>query len=399
MPLCLTVKQLNLYVRSLIEGDSKLAFINVSGEISNFKNHYASGHIYFSLKDSDAVIKCVMFKSNAQKLKADISDGMAVVCTGRVSVYEKDGQYQMYVENIVPSGEGDLYLKFSEIKTKLERKGLFDSTHKKAIPKFPKSIAVITSESGAALQDILNIICRRYPLCEIVLCPATVQGYDAPASIIDALKRVYKLNNIDLIILGRGGGSAEDLWAFNDENLAETVYSSPIPIISAVGHETDFTICDFVADMRAPTPSAAAELAVPDIGELMLNINDKKLRIKNITEMYLNIAYTRLNNIIEKSCLKYPDEFIDENLRYLDTLKDKLFDLFKEKIISAEKSFSVDLAKLESLSPLKVLLRGYAIVSDNGNTVTDVSKLCVGENINLRFSNGSAECKVVNIKE
>lgn len=399
MPLCLTVKQLNLYVRSVIEGDSKLAFINVSGEISNFKNHYASGHIYFSLKDSDAVIKCVMFKSNAQKLKADISDGMAVICTGRVSVYEKDGQYQMYVENIVPSGEGDLYLKFSEIKTKLERKGLFNSTRKKAIPKFPKSIAVITSESGAALQDILNIIRRRYPLCEIVLCPATVQGFDAPASIIDALKRVYKLNNINLIILGRGGGSAEDLWAFNDEDLAETVYSSPIPIISAVGHETDFTICDFVADLRAPTPSAAAELAVPDIGELMLNINDKKLRIKNITEMYLNIAYTRLNNIIEKSCLKYPDEFVDENSRYLDTLKDKLFDLFKEKIISAEKSFSVDLAKLESLSPLKVLLRGYAIVSDNGNTVTDAGKLCIGKNINLRFSNGSAECKVVNIKE
>ena len=248
----------------MIEGDIRLSNVLVRGEISNFKNHYSSGHLYFSLKDNDATIKCVMFRSYAGGVKFRIEDGMQVILRGKVSLYEKDGQYQFYIDSMVKSGQGDLLEQFKLIKEKLEKEGLFAPDTKRALPKFPQRIAVVTSKTGAALQDITNIISRRYPICEIILCGVLVQGADAAPSMIKALDNVYKNADADLIIIGRGGGSAEDLWAFNDEALARKIYESPIPVISAVGHETDFSISDFVADLRAPTPSAAAEIAVPN---------------------------------------------------------------------------------------------------------------------------------------
>ena len=283
----ISVKQLNFYVKSLLEGDKNLVNIAVFGEISNFKNHYSSGHWYFSIKDNDAAIRCVMFKGNAQRVNFSVSDGMKVVLKGRVSLFEKDGQYQFYAEEMYPLGIGDITAQFELLKSKLSAEGLFDSENKRKLPKFPKRIAVITSETGAAVQDILNILSRRWPVADIILCPVSVQGEFAVPQMIDALDRVYNLADVDVIIIGRGGGSIEDLWAFNSEDLARKIYESPVPVISAVGHETDFTICDFVADLRAPTPSAAAELAVPDI----LEITDKLDNSKSILKNFLSSKY------------------------------------------------------------------------------------------------------------
>ena len=395
MQTTLSVKQLNLYVRSLLEGDSRLSYVSVSGEISNFKNHYGSGHLYFSLKDSDALINCAMFRSNASKLKCELSDGLAVICKGRVSLYEKSGQYQLYVEDIIPDGDGALALKFQQIKEKLEKQGLFDSAHKKPLPAFPKTIAVVTSETGAALQDILNVISRRYPLCKIVLCPVLVQGADAPASIIDALKRLYKVNCADVIILGRGGGSAEDLWAFNDEELAKTVYESPIPVISAVGHEVDFTICDFVADHRAPTPSAAAELAVPDIAELSTYLTASKQRMKNSLNSRLATANADLLRLCSSHYLKSPSLIVEERSEDLDRLNERLI-LQKDKNLSLfENRFLLSLKSLEALNPMSVLSRGYSITSDEQGVINSINSLECGQDIKVSFFDGTARCQVI----
>ncbi len=399
MPAVLSVKQLNLYVRSLIEGDPRLSYVSVAGEISNFKNHYSSGHLYFSLKDSDALIKCVMFKSSAVRLKCELYDGLAVICKGRISLYEKEGQYQFYVEDIAPAGEGALAVKFQQIKERLEKQGLFDVAHKKPIPAFPKTVAVVTSDTGAALQDILNIITRRYPLCEILLCPVLVQGVDAPASIVDALHRLYKLNTADVIILGRGGGSAEDLWAFNDEEVARAVFASSVPVISAVGHETDFTICDFVADLRAPTPSAAAELAVPDVAELSVFIGTAQRRMKNLLDMRIAGAVSELTRLTDSRCLKNPQLITEERAQGVDRLNERLTASVKGKVSSAENTFSVNLAKLESISPLKVLSRGYSVVSDGGKVIKSIKNLNCGQDISVSFSDGQAFCRVTDIKE
>ncbi len=399
MPAVLSVKQLNLYVRSLIEGDNKLNFVSVSGEISNFKNHYSSGHLYFSLKDNDALIRCVMFKSSAIKLNTELYDGLAVICKGRVSLYEKEGQYQFYVEDIIPSGEGKLTLEFERIKQSLEKQGLFDISHKKPIPDFPKTVAVVTSASGAALQDILNVITRRYPLCEILLCPVLVQGADASDDIISTLKRLYKLGSVDVIILGRGGGSAEDLWAFNDENLAYTVYSSPIPVISAVGHETDFTICDFVADLRAPTPSAAAELAVPNISEINEFLDITRLRINRLLNMRVDNADTYLQKLKNSRYLLNPLLIIEERVLMLDRLSEVLSTYTNSLLNSAENRFKLSVAKLETLSPLKVMTRGYSVVSDGEGAIKSIKNLKEGQDITVSFSDGKAFCRVTQIKE
>ncbi|MBO4433606.1 MAG: exodeoxyribonuclease VII large subunit, partial [Clostridia bacterium] len=265
----ITVKQLNTYVKNLLESDVHLTYLSVSGEISNFKNHYSSGHWYFTLKDKDAQVRCVMFNSYASRVAFEVEDGAQVILKGRVSLYERDGQYQFYAEEILPLGEGDLALAFNRLKDKLQKEGLFDPEHKRPLVRFPGKIAVITSDTGAAVRDIINILSKRYPICDVLLCPVAVQGDLAAKSMIDALKIVYTRDDVDTIIIGRGGGSLEDLWAFNDESLARKIFESPIPVISAVGHETDFTICDFVADIRASTPSHAAELAVPDISVLL----------------------------------------------------------------------------------------------------------------------------------
>lgn len=399
MPAVLSVKQLNLYVRSLIEGDSKLNFVSVSGEISNFKNHYSSGHLYFTLKDNDALIRCVMFKSNAIKLKCELYDGLAVICKGRVSLYEKDGQYQFYVEDIVPFGDGALSLEFERIKQKLDKEGLFSASHKKPLPTFPKTVAIVTSGTGAALQDIINILTRRYPLCDVVICPVLVQGNEAPDDIINSLERLYRLNIADVIILGRGGGSVEDLWAFNSEKLAYTVYSSPVPIISAVGHETDFTICDFVADLRAPTPSAAAELAVPDISELKESIQNTRIRIGRLMKMLIENAELYLNRLRDSRYFLNPYLITDERILALDKLSEALSNSVNTVLSNAENRFKLTITKLEALSPLKVMARGYSVVSSEDKVIKSIKNLNNGQDITVSFVDGKATCQVTDIKE
>lgn len=395
----ITVKQLNLYVRSLIEGDKHLSFVSVAGEISNFKNHYSSGHLYFSLKDSDALIRCVMFKSSALRLKCELYDGMAVICKGRVSLYEKDGQYQFYVEEIIPAGEGELAVKFQQIKERLEKEGLFSSERKRPIPAFPKTVAVVTSETGAALQDILNIISRRFPLCSVLLCPCLVQGADAPASIISALERLYNLNTADVIIVGRGGGSIEDLWAFNDEALARVIYNSPIPIISAVGHETDFTICDFVADLRAPTPSAAAEIAVPDMGEILFRIGGLSSRMTSILRARTQYFENRLKILESSRFLNNPALITEEREQALDRLNERLLSVINSKVEYFNNLLAINTAKLESISPLKLLANGYSVVTKDGKVLSSINGLECGQNICVTLSDGELSCRITDIKE
>ncbi len=395
----LTVRQLNLYVRSLIEGDPHLNDVLVAGELSNFKNHYASGHLYFTLKDKDAAIRCVMFRSNAARLKFRPEDGMGVILRGRVSIYEKDGQYQFYAEDMQPDGVGDIALAFQQIKEKLENEGLFDSDSKRPLPKFPRKIAVVTSDTGAAVRDILNILSRRWPIAQPIMCPVAVQGEQAVPDMISTLDRIYSLSDIDVIIIGRGGGSIEDLWAFNSEQLARKIYESPIPVISAVGHETDFTICDFVADLRAPTPSAAAELAVPDMGEMEVTLLRYQSLLKTFLEGKYNYLNTRLDLCLSSPCFKNPTDFIiGRKYEYLDRITDKISVQSKEILSSAQNRLTSALGKLEALSPLKVLSRGYATVTDKNGIVNSAKQLKKGDELNIRFADSTAKCEIKEIE-
>ncbi len=370
----ISVAQLNLYVKSLLDGNERLAFVTVKGEISNFKNHYSSGHWYFTLKDKNASIRCVMFRGSALRVKFIPEDGISVIICGRVSIYEKDGQYQLYAEEMHADGEGDLALAFKQVKEKLEKEGLFDISAKRPLPAFPKKIAVITSDTGAAIQDICNIITRRYPLCTLVICPVAVQGAAAVGDMLDALERVYAMSDIDVAIIGRGGGSAEDLAAYNDESLARKIFESPFPVISAVGHETDFSISDFVADLRAPTPSAAAELSVPDISQLSDRIvkltaglsHSLKTRFE-LSNNRFDIAVSRLNNGI--------------NRKYSDCVN----------------KFVALTALVDSLSPLKVMSRGYAAVENGEGLVTSASQIETNDVIDVIFTDGRAVCRVENV--
>ncbi len=394
-PSVITVKQINSYIKSLLEGDSRLAFVRIRGEISNFKAHFTSGHLYFTLKDKDASIRCIMFKGNASKLKFAPSDSMQVVCTGRISVYDKDGTYQLYVDDIELDGLGELSEALEKIKLRLEKEGLFDSSRKRKIPLFPKKIAVITSESGAAIQDILNVLNRRFPLCEVVFKSALVQGIDAPESLCDALDIVYKNSGADVIIIGRGGGSLEDLWCFNDEALARKIAQSPIPVISAVGHETDFTICDFVADLRAPTPSAAAELAVPDASELLSKISAIGRKLFNAVESDLNYKIALNEKIQNEQFLKNPIEFfINTPLRENNLLVDRIKNKLKLNLSEYEKEFAKVTAGLDALSPLKLLAKGYLVATKNDNIVKSVNDIAEKDKFTLTFSDGTADCTV-----
>lgn len=394
----ISVRQLNLYVKSLIEGDAKLSFLTVTGEISNFKNHYSSGHWYFTLKDADASVRCVMFRSAASRVKEAICDGMTVTIRGRVSLYEKDGQYQLYAEEMIPGGTGDLALLFEQTKQKLMAEGLFDESNKRPLPEFPKIIAVVTSETGAAVQDILNITNRRYPICEIVLCPVSVQGESAVIEMLDALNRLYQLDNIDLIIIGRGGGSAEDLSAFNDEKLARKIYESPFPVISAVGHETDFSISDFVADLRAPTPSAAAELAVPDMEHLLIKIGTLRLSaVRALNDSY-KLCKARLEKMLASRSLKFPIEAVENKILYLDRVCERLQLNSKKYFDDNNSKFSNLIARLDALSPLKVMSRGFCVAESEGKTVVSLQQLNVNDKIKLKLTDGSVDCLVEGIE-
>lgn len=391
----LTVRQLNLFVKSLIEGDVRLNDVFVVGEISNFKNHYASGHLYFTLKDKDASIRCVMFKGFAQYVKFAVRDGLQVVLRGKVSLYEKDGQYQFYAQEMHEFGKGDIALQFEQIKEKLTKEGLFDTESKRPIKKFPNRIAVITSDTGAAVQDIINILSRRWPVAEILLCPVAVQGEKAVGDMIGALDKVYALGNCDTIIIGRGGGSIEDLWAFNSELLARKIYESPIPVISAVGHETDFTICDFVADLRAPTPSAAAELAVPNIKDISLKITSYNSSMRSSLLSKYTLNKTKLNSLINAECFKNPVyKIIGARAESVDGLTDDLLSSYKDLLNSFETKLLKNISKLDALSPLKVLSRGFCVATKNGTIISNTDLVEKGDSITLKLHKGSLNCTV-----
>lgn len=398
--LVLSVSQLNRYIKMNFDADENLANIFISGEISNFTNHYRTGHLYFTLKDDSAAVRAVMFNSSAKRLKFMPEDGMKVIARGRVSVYEASGQYQLYVDDMQPDGVGALNLAYEQLKEKLQKEGLFSELHKKPLPPYPEKVGVITSPTGAAVRDIINVLGRRFPYAEIVFCPVLVQGDGAHLQLTDAVNLFNSERAADVIIIGRGGGSIEDLWEFNDEGLARAVYNSEIPVISAVGHETDFTICDFVADMRAPTPSAAAELAVPDANELQYALSALKNR------MFLNISSgiadrrSRLEYLTSKGVLKSPDEMLSNRSQRLDTAFSKMLSSYENRIGGKKVEFISAATALSKLDPMSVLMRGFAFVSDkNGKNVCSSQALAKGDEINVRFHDGSAVCEVKEITQ
>lgn len=398
--LVLSVSQLNRYIKMNFDADENLANIFISGEISNFTNHYRTGHLYFTLKDDSAAVRAVMFNSSAKRLKFMPEDGMKVIARGRVSVYEASGQYQLYVDDMQPDGVGALNLAYEQLKEKLQKEGLFSELHKKPLPPYPEKVGVITSPTGAAVRDIINVLGRRFPYAEIVFCPVLVQGDGAHLQLTDAVNMFNSERAADVIIIGRGGGSIEDLWEFNDEGLARAVYNSDIPVISAVGHETDFTICDFVADMRAPTPSAAAELAVPDANELQYALAALKNR------MFLNVSSgiadrrSRLEYLTSKGALKSPDEMLSNRSQRLDTAFSKMLSSYENRIGGKKVEFISAATALSKLDPMSVLMRGFAFVSDkNGKNVYSSQALAKGDKINVRFHDGSAVCEVKEITQ
>ena len=398
--LVLSVSQLNRYIKMNFDADENLANIFISGEISNFTNHYRTGHLYFTLKDDSAAVRAVMFNSSAKRLKFMPEDGMKVIARGRVSVYEASGQYQLYVDDMQPDGVGALNLAYEQLKEKLQKEGLFSEHHKKPLPPYPEKVGVITSPTGAAVRDIINVLGRRFPYAEIVFCPVLVQGEGAHLQLTDAVNLFNSERAADVIIIGRGGGSIEDLWEFNDEGLARAVYNSEIPVISAVGHETDFTICDFVADMRAPTPSAAAELAVPDANELQYALSALKNR------MFLNVSSgiadrrSRLEYLTSKGVLKSPDEMLSNRSQCLDTAFSKMLSSYENRIGGKKVEFISAATALSKLDPMSVLMRGFAFVSDkNGKNVYSSQALAKGDKINVRFHDGSAVCEVKEITQ
>lgn len=398
--LVLSVSQLNRYIKMNFDADENLANIFISGEISNFTNHYRTGHLYFTLKDDSAAVRAVMFNSSAKRLKFMPEDGMKVIARGRVSVYEASGQYQLYVDDMQPDGVGALNLAYEQLKEKLQKEGLFSEFHKKPLPPYPEKVGVITSPTGAAVRDIINVLGRRFPYAEIVFCPVLVQGEGAHLQLTDAVNLFNSERAADVIIIGRGGGSIEDLWEFNDEGLARAVYNSEIPVISAVGHETDFTICDFVADMRAPTPSAAAELAVPDANELQYALSALKNR------MFLNVSSgiadrrSRLEYLTSKGTLKSPDEMLSNRSQRLDTAFSKMLSSYENRIGGKKVEFISAATALSKLDPMSVLMRGFAFVSDkNGKNVYSSQALAKGDKINVRFHDGSAVCEVKEITQ
>lgn len=393
-PVVLTVTQLNKYIKSLIDEDYNLNLIFLSGEISNFTNYIRSGHLYFTLKDENAAVKAVMFRNNAVRLKFEPYDGMNVIIRGRVSVFEATGQYQVYVDDMQPDGIGALAMQFKQLKERLEKEGIFDSAHKKKIPEFPNRVGVITSPTGAAVQDILKILKRRYKCAEVVFYPAQVQGEYAVDQLIDGLRIMNEQKACDVIIIGRGGGSIEDLWAFNSEMLAREVYNSEIPIISAVGHETDFTIIDFVADLRAPTPSAAAELAVPDTQEQFIYIDKLKSVLKNCVISKIHFEREALDSIISKSCFSRPEQMIEYKRLILDKYSTSLYNSEENLYNSCRIQFSALVSKLDALSPLKVLSRGYSVTYKNGEILKSVANIDIDDELEIHLTDGGVICRV-----
>lgn len=394
----LTVSQLNRYVKSIIEQDYNLQTVFVQGEISNFTNHYKTGHYYMTIKDEFSAIKAVMFKTANMRLKFMPENSMNVIIKGRVSVFERDGQYQLYIDDMQPDGTGAFSLAFEQLKKKLAAEGLFDSEKKKPIPAFPQRVGVVTSPTGAAIRDIINVISRRFPLTELILCPVAVQGDYAAPQIKAAIELFNEEKAADVLIVGRGGGSVEELWAFNEEIVARAVAASDIPVISAVGHETDFTICDFAADLRAPTPSAAAELAVPDSYQQKEMLSAAVYRMQSAVEDRLGLELARVE--LKKSALMRlnPENYIDSLRVRCDKASMAMDSAAKQNIAGKVKEFSALCAKLDAMSPLKILARGYSVASKDGRILTDSACVNTGDKINVILSNGSLECEVLSVE-
>lgn len=390
-----TVSQVNQYIKSLLDRDRELTALYVRGEISNYKA-YPSGHHYFSLKDGEGAIRCVMFKREAMSLRFRPENGMKVIAFGRVAVFPRDGQYQLYCTSLTPEGVGDLHLAFEQLKQKLYAEGLFDPAHKKPIPRFPKRIALITSAAGAAVRDMLRILGARWPMAEVFLLPVRVQGAEAPGEICAAIAWANQHQVADLIITGRGGGSMEDLWAFNDENVARTIYHSAIPVISAVGHEPDVTIADFVADLRAATPSNAAELAVPDQNEVAVWLRQMEGRLAQAMGRKLESARKDLDRAARCRALQAPMNYVDDKRMVLDYQREKLAAGLNAALNRERQRFGQLASKLDALSPLKVLGRGYAIPRKaDGGVVRSVTDVAPGDPLKLRVADGEISCQVV----
>ena len=393
----LSVTQINEYIKSLLASDEVLSMITVRGEISNLTIH-RSGHIYFTLKDETSVLKSVMFRSSAQRIKFSLKDGMNVIVFGRISLYTPSGQYQLYAEDIQPDGIGALYIAYEQIKERLAKEGLFDNSKKKPIPKFPNSIGIITSPTGAAIHDMINVIGRRFPLTKIILYPALVQGEGAPQSLISGIKYFNSQCPTDVIIIGRGGGSMEDLWGFNDVELAYSIFESKIPMISAVGHESDFTICDFVADLRAPTPSAAAELAVPDRLAVSNLIRSHLSTLNANISAYIQNHRNHIQVISSARVLVSKHDLLNEYRLKLDLLTDKL-DMVEHNQYK-NKKYEIDIftAKLEAISPLNTLKRGFAIALDtSGNVISSVKNTKIDDTLKVSFVDGTVKAKIIEI--
>lgn len=414
----LTVSQLNAYIKSLVDRDDFLGSVAVRGELSNYKI-YPSGHHYFTLKDAESSLKCVMFRSAAGKLRFRPESGMGVTAWGRISVYPRDGAYQLYCEALMPEGFGDLQMAYEQLKAKLEKEGLFDRSHKKPIPRYPERIAVITSSAGAAVHDIIRVLRRRWPMGKIMLLPVRVQGVEAPGEIAAALRYASEHKVADVVITGRGGGSIEDLWAFNDERVARAIYDCEIPVISAVGHEPDVTIADFVADLRAATPSNAAELAAPDVTELMQAIDSAMRRLENSMAKRISGSREALEALSSRRVLQSATGFIEQRRSQVETLRVRLeaasgfasksrsqLDNLASRLDSAldaamtrkKNEYLRAAAKLDALSPLEVLSRGYAIAMDeDGRAVKDSSGVRAGDKLTVRLASGALGCRVEDV--
>ena len=390
--MAVSVTELNRYIKEKIAGDEALSNIIVKGEISNFKNHY-TGHMYFTLKDENSLIKCIMFKTYAQQLNFMPKDGMKVFVLGGVSVFERDGIYQIYVKAMQEDGIGALYRKYEELKKDLETKGLFGQEHKQKIPKMPKVIGVLTSQTGSVIRDIINVSTRRNPNVYIRLLPVPVQGEDAASKIVKGIKKMNEENLADVLILARGGGSLEDLWPFNEEEVAYAIYESKIPIISAVGHETDFTIADFVADLRAPTPSAAAELAVPDIYEITQKIASFQNRLRLSLNKKLEIMKLRYEKCMSSAVFKDPTRMISDYYLKVDRQIKRLEKVIENKKQTEKEKYVKLVSKLDALSPLKTLTRGYSIIESDNKIVKSVNDLHKGQNIEIRLVDGKKEAQ------
>ena len=393
-----SVSEVNGYIKAQMDRDGLLAGLCIRGEISNYKV-YPSGHHYFSLKDSGGAIRCVLFRGAASALRFRPENGMQVLATGRVTVFPRDGAYQLYCERLTPEGVGDLHVAFEQLKQKLQAEGLFDPAHKKPLPQFPGRIAIVTSAAGAAIHDMLRILGKRYPLSKVILLPVRVQGAEAPAEIAGAIRYVNRHQLADLIITGRGGGSMEDLWAFNDERVARMIYLSEIPVISAVGHEPDVTISDFVADLRAATPSNAAELAVPDQGELRERLPSLQTRLAQAETKRLKLWRQEVEKLRTARVLQSPTNYLEDRRLLVDYQQNKLLAAVRQGLLQKKQGYVRLRTALESMSPMGVLARGYAMTRDGaGRVITDSAALHIGDTVTITLRQGEADAAITAIR-